>query len=383
MPSIEELGLQLDHIAEIGRELHARIDKIEGRRPSKADALGTLQVNDYTSADGPYFFASLAMARSRDAEEQRTGKAQLAELGSRWASPDMAAKATLGTTDATGGYLLPNNMVASLVEQAGVRNPLRQVLNVVTGINAAAVDIPQQPLANTRATIAAWGDTKENIDLTVSSYTATLYTLARIADVSNQFLRHSAGAAEQMLRNSLAKSFAQGEAYYVINGPGSSEPKGLITSIDAAPATMTTSHTASDSTVAGSIRAAVAKAVKALAGRNFEASAILANPGDVAHALTQGADSAGFWIEEDTGLNRLLGLRIVTSTAIASGTAIVGDFSAATLYVGADYRVDVSSEAGDRWDKNLTGFRAEEEIGFNADPPVLAGAFQKIEGLIP
>jgi hypothetical protein len=43
----------------------------------------------------------------------------------------------------------------------------------------------------------------------------------------------------------------------------------------------------------------------------------------------------------------------------------------------------VSSEAGDRWDKNLTGFRAEEEIAFNADPPVLAANFQRITGLVP
>jgi hypothetical protein len=45
--------------------------------------------------------------------------------------------------------------------------------------------------------------------------------------------------------------------------------------------------------------------------------------------------------------------------------------------------VDVPSEAGDRWHKNLTGFRGEEDIAFNADPPVLAGASQRITTLIP
>ncbi len=74
---------------------------------------------------------------------------------------------------------------------------------------------------------------------------------------------------------------------------------------------------------------------------------------------------------------------MVTTIAVASDTSIVGDFKSATLFVGDDYRVDVSSEAGDRWDKNLTGFRAEEEIGFNADASVLVGAFQRITGLIP
>jgi HK97 family phage major capsid protein len=86
---------------------------------------------------------------------------------------------------------------------------------------------------------------------------------------------------------------------------------------------------------------------------------------------------------DENGGTRILGIPVVTTTAIASKTAIVGDFSAATLFVGDRLRVDVSQEAGDRWDKNLTGFRGEEEIAFNADPPVLAGAFQRVTTLIP
>jgi hypothetical protein len=38
----------------------------------------------------------------------------------------------------------------------------------------------------------------------------------------------------------------------------------------------------------------------------------------------------------------------------------------------------VSSEAGSRFDQNITGFRAEEELGFNAEPYVRTGKFVKI-----
>jgi HK97 family phage major capsid protein len=230
--------------------------------------------------------------------------------------------------------------------------------------------------------VSAFGATKQNVNVSLANYTATLYTLARIYDVGNQLLRHSAGAAEQLVRSQLARGIARGEAYYIVNGSGSSEPKGLLTSLAAAPAGHTTAHTASDSTVAGSVRAAVGKAVQALAGRDQEPSAIVMNSGDFAHAFVQGADAAGYYVD-DTGRTTLLGLPIVTTTAIASQTAIVGDFKAADLFIGDDYRVDVSSEANDRWDKNMTGFRAEEEIAFNADPPVMVGAFQRITGLIP
>jgi hypothetical protein len=42
----------------------------------------------------------------------------------------------------------------------------------------------------------------------------------------------------------------------------------------------------------------------------------------------------------------------------------------------------VSSEAGDRWDKNLTGFRGEEEIAFDARHAVYAGRFQRITNAV-
>ena len=38
------------------------------------------------------------------------------------------------------------------------------------------------------------------------------------------------------------------------------------------------------------------------------------------------------------------------------------------MYIGSEFRIDVSSEAGNRFDQNVTGFRAEEEFGFNATP---------------
>ena len=51
------------------------------------------------------------------------------------------------------------------------------------------------------------------------------------------------------------------------------------------------------------------------------------------------------------------------------------------LYIGSEFRIDVSSEAGSRFDQNITGFRAEEEFGFNAEPYVRTGKFVKILGL--
>jgi HK97 family phage major capsid protein len=77
------------------------------------------------------------------------------------------------------------------------------------------------------------------------------------------------------------------------------------------------------------------------------------------------------------------GFPVYKSTEMPTDDLLVGDFKRAQLFVGDDFRVDTSTEAGDRWDKNLTGFRAEEEIGFNADPYVVSGFFERITDVIP
>ena len=66
---------------------------------------------------------------------------------------------------------------------------------------------------------------------------------------------------------------------------------------------------------------------------------------------------------------------------LRSGTALAGAWSDCDTYIGSGFRIDVSSEAGTRFDQNVTGFRAEEEFGFNAEPYVRTGKFVKILGL--
>ena len=63
------------------------------------------------------------------------------------------------------------------------------------------------------------------------------------------------------------------------------------------------------------------------------------------------------------------------------GTGLVIDRSEVEMYVGQEYRIDVSSEAGTRFDQNITGFRAEEDFGFNAEPYVRTLRVQQVAGI--
>jgi HK97 family phage major capsid protein len=366
----------------------------QNRAPSKAHLIGSRT----DKSDNPEnFFGLVAKTKSKDYREAQAAQDTLNAAGLGWRampSDSHAAKATLGTSDAAGGYLIPNNLVGTLIEHASNRNPYRQMMNVITGVRGDAVDQPTEGLTPTRATVQAWGATKSNTDLTVANYTATLYTLAHILDVANQFLRHSEGAAEQLVRSTLARKLALGEAYYILAGSGSSEPKGILTSIGTS-GTFVTSHTAG-ATQVGSIAHAIAEAAGPLADRNRVPDGAVVSPSTFWTMVAEGTDEAGFFFNPAQGPGQInangvpsfnvFGIRVVPDAnmvaAGASDDLLVGEFGTTNLYIGDEYRVDVSSEAGDRWDKNLTGFRAEEEMAFNADAFVVSGHYQRILDVI-
>lgn len=394
---------------DLAKEWQARLGDI--REPSKAAAIGRGPSGQPGYDRGDFLFG-VFQASSRDTEKQAAGKAILAELadrygvqtrdGSKAASRQEAwGKATLGTTDATGGWIIPNAIVDDLIKPAQVENIYRSLCTIVSGVTAATVDIPFRIAARTAATVVAWGDTKENVDLVYNGYTATMYTLARIHDVSNQFLRHSRGAAEQDVLQELAAAFAQGEAAYIREGTGSSQPFGYTSALTNGPAAFRSAFTASATTLAGSIATAIATAAGVVAGRGVatgDLSAVLA-ASSYWTMLSQGTAEAGFFFANPANspvtipsrtLVSPFGIPVypepaadLTGTATVIDNLTVGAWKKFKVYFGESYRVDSSDVAGTRWDTNLTGFRGEEEMGFDARPAVYAGYFQQVADILP
>jgi len=231
------------------------------RNPSKAGVIaggGPSPKKGYQRGD---FLFAVHEANARDAERQAAGKALLSELNKQapamgfegkaaFTYEDSWGKATLGTTDATGGWVIPNAIVDEFITPAAVTNIYRQLMTVIPGVTAAAVDIPFRSAARSAAAVVAAGQTKENLDLAYNGYTATMYTIARIYDVANQFLRQSRGAAEADVLSELAAAFAQGESNYIREGTGSSQPFGYTPALTNGPGTFrSTFSSPSDSTV--------------------------------------------------------------------------------------------------------------------------------------
>lgn len=379
--------------AEIARltEEVSRLADVSRRAPSKAHLIGQGPADPYAARDGgAFFFATLARANSiklaGGIEGQLAAKADLEAMGSYWSDMPPGSKAVVGDTDIAGGYLVPNAVVADIVEQSQERRAVVDLFTTVSGLNAAAIDLPWESAVDARAVIVAPGVTKENSNFQVNNYAATFYTMARIFDIGNQLLRNSGGAAEQIVRSKLANAMVRGENHYVINGTGTGEPTGLLTALTAAGNYDTTFSSPADNTIAGSVAAAIATAAGDLEDRGAEATGVAMNTRDWWRMRRQGTDTAGFFVDpanpSGTRSLSIFGLPVRPSTAIPSDTLIVGDFKGVTFYRGLGYRVDTSSEAGDRWDKNLTGFRAEQEIAFNALPSVFTGHFQRITNAV-
>lgn len=301
-------------------------------------------------------------------------------------------KAVLGTSAATGGALVPGNFVSTLVEQIALVNPYRGLFNVVDGVQGAGVNIPYEVTGITAALLqGAYGSNKDVRDFGFASATATLYQIAQIADIGNQLLRQSNGAAEASARRRLASSIGLAEAQFINNGSGASAPLGFFPALAAYGQVAQFITTLSSEPRA----AALGRGISALEQRGIPADnlAIVMAPADYWELATEGLGTsyAGGWaIDPAAGASAspppatVWGVpvrRDATWPSAQAGTALIIERSEVEIFTGQGFTVDVSSEAGSRFDQNVTGFRAEEEFGFNAEPYVRTGRVQRVDGL--
>jgi hypothetical protein len=123
--------------------------------------------------------------------------------------------------------------------------------------------------------------------------------------------------------------------------------------------------------------------------RGERATGIVMNPTDYWEMAveTLGTSGAGGWaFDAATGpqsapVINVWGIPVYRDVNLPTGTALAGNWADCDVYIGQEFRIDVSSEAGSRFDQNVTGFRGEEEFAFNAEPYVRTGKFVKILGL--
>lgn len=354
------------------------------------------------------FLTSVWQAGSKDASEQTAGKARLHDLGIGFAdAPSEAGKATLGTTNAGGGYVLPNNLVDRVAKPRVGAIDWEQEITFRDGVAVRGVDQPYRTGAPSRFLAQDWGATKDNVDEVYGSYTAGLVTFARIYDVGKQYLRFSAGAAEADVMDELNKGAKLAVEFSILAGPGTGttgsgdSTTGIVTALLATPTWLgyrsAKTGAAAINTIAGSFASAIAEMCSLMAVRARFPTVIVVDSLTYFAVITQGSDTAGFWLDpkasggftiDASGGLSFWGVPIrhtpnFNSFAGSTKAALAIDGAAFKAYRGMELRIEASDTAGTRWDKNLVGFRGEFELGFNADTAVHVGAAQLMTAVIP
>ena len=244
-------------------------------------------------------------------------------------------------------------------------------MNVVSVPAGFAVDIPYETTGLSAALLqGAYGSNKDVRDHSFGEATATLYQIATIVDVGNQLLRASEGAAEANVRRRLGKYMGLAEGNFIVNGTGTNQPLGILQAILAYGDIAAHKYTLnSESRVA-----ALGQGLGKLEARGERASGIVMHPTDYWEMAieTLGSSGSGGWaFDAATGprsapVVTAWGVPVYRDVNLPVGTALAGAWADCDIYIGSEFRIDVSSEAGSRFDQNITGFRAEEEFGFNA-----------------
>ena len=172
----------------------------------------------------------------------------------------------------------------------------------------------------------------------------------------------------------------------MVNGTGTNQPLGILQAILAFG-----DIAAFKTTLSSEPRmATLGRALGALEARGQRATAIVLHPTTFWATATEGLGTsyAGGWaIDPAAGAagsppqQTAWGIPIYRCADLPTATGLVGNFADMDMYYGLSMRIDVSSEAGSRFDQNITGFRAEEDFGFNAEPYVRTGMVQKVLGL--
>lgn len=284
-------------------------------------------------------------------------------------------KAMTEGVDAQGGYLVRPQVERQIVQARELDNVLRGLcskLNVTTN----SIQLDQLGLTTTAGWVAELAQKPESTGMTLATVTASVFTAAGLATISNQLLADSNPAIDGLVTADLAKRLVALEEAAFIAGSGTGQPLGILNTpgIGATPLTSTTVIDLLDS---------ILDAIADVETDHGAPTAILMHPRTWTRILKSRDAQGAFYIDPAAGVQdprtglrgpvkSLWGYRVVTSnrmpTNLGGGTnesrVIVGDFSEALILDRQGITVDESPHV--YFTTNQTVFRAEQRVGFTA-----------------
>lgn len=363
--SLEDMKGQLQSLTSVIEDLR----KPQGEFVLPVDEEGkALDENDPYASGNHTVFQDIRLANKGDSAARE-------RLTKGFEGLNSEGKAMTEGNNAQGGYLVRPQVERQIVQARELDNVLRTLcskLNVTTN----QIQLDQLGLTTTAGWVAELATKPESTGMTLATVTASVFTAAGLATISNQLLADSNPAVDGLVTADLAKRLVALEEAAFINGTGSGQPLGILN-------TPGIGATALTSTAILDLLDAILDAIADVETDHGAPSAILMHPRTWTRILksrdAQGAyyiDPAGGVQDPRTGLRgpvkSLWGYPVVTTnrmpTNLGGGTnesrVIVGDFREALILDRQGITVDESPHV--YFTTNQTVFRAEQRVGFTA-----------------
>lgn len=162
--------------------------------------------------------------RPRASAEYGAGFNEYARRGQNGLTVDVLNALQVGT-DSEGGYIVPEEFDAMLVEYLQDINPLRQYVNVIS--TASDRHIPVESTLGTAAWTAEEAAYSES-DAAFGRVTLEAHKLTTIIKVSEELLADSLFDVASYLARNFAKRFGIAEEAAFVNGDNSGKPNGIV-----------------------------------------------------------------------------------------------------------------------------------------------------------
>jgi HK97 family phage major capsid protein len=327
-------------------ELRERLQDVE-QRMAKAEKSGTSSEEDEYA--GEQFAKYL--------EEHPETKAQLASLKvGQTVNVEISRKAVTNS-GATGVALnYPAQVVSSIVNPLVRRLTVRDLL-AKGRTDSAAIFFPKENVFTDNAGVVSEGSLKPESDMTFTSETEAVATIAHHLRISKQ-MAADVPALVSNINGRLTYGLKLEEEDQLLNGSGTG---GNIEGIYTAATLYTNTTSIANETDVDKIRLAILQAELAFA----EVNGIVLHPTNWAlMELTK--DTTGQYVfaqPQQRATPQLWGRTVVATPAMTSGRFLVGDFAQhAQIFDREDASVAISAEDRDNFVRNMLTILVEERL---------------------
>lgn len=203
--------------------LNAVEQKVVG---SRAVSLG---IDPEEKAKHPFSFAKAALAISqRDQSLAPMEWSMMREAYAKYESSNDKKRVMSTDLDSHGGFIVPNEYIADLVEMIYAREVVTKLgATSITGLTGGPVQIPGQITSTTAAYVAENAQINPS-DALLGQLELRPREVAAMVQLSNRLLRMSSPAAETLVRNDMARQIALRVDLSALRGTGGTQPVGIV-----------------------------------------------------------------------------------------------------------------------------------------------------------